>query len=74
MDIEKKARKLIVPAALPGRVMQELTGTAEQLIERGRIDAHRRMTTPDGIEIDTWVIKSRTAGQVEGAPAPLSAD
>ena len=58
MSLEKKARLLIVPAAMPGKVMQVLTGTGQELIEQGRIHLHRALKAPDGIDIDTWVIKS----------------
>jgi len=60
-DHDANARKLVEPAAMPGQVMLALTGSPDQLIRQGRIDAHRRVKAADGTEIDVWVIHSRVA-------------
>jgi pimeloyl-ACP methyl ester carboxylesterase len=71
LSVESNARMLIVPAAMPGRVMHALTGTDEQLIQKGRIDSHHRIPPGhEGVEIDLWVIRSRLVGQVDDDPAP----
>ena len=57
--VDRQARTLVEPAAMPGQAMQNLTGTSEWMIARGRIDRHCRVKTPDGVEIDTWVIQNR---------------
>ena len=60
-SIEQDARSIVVPVSMGGKAVEELTGTAEKLIEQGRIDLHRRVTAHDRTPIDVWVIKARTA-------------
>jgi len=57
--VDRQARTLVEPAAMPGQAMQDLTGTAEQMIARGRIDRHCRISALEGVVIDTWVIQNR---------------
>ena len=57
--VDRQARTLIEPAAMPGQAMQDLTGSAERMIARGRIDRHCRVSTADSVVIDTWVIQNR---------------
>ncbi len=56
-----KAKQIIRPDTTPGKIMQNITGTGEQLVKSRRIDLHRRITTPDDVEIDVWVIKARAS-------------
>ena len=56
---EREARLLIVPVRWTGQAMEVCTGGSERLVEAGRISGHRRVKVDDGVEIDTWVIKSR---------------
>ncbi|MGC9453647.1 MAG: alpha/beta hydrolase [Phycisphaerae bacterium] len=58
-NIEAEAKKLIVPDALPGRVMQGLTGTGEQMVAQGRIHHALRVEGYENTTIDVWVINSR---------------
>ena len=66
-DYDTLARKLVVPAALPGQVMLAFTGTGEQMIQRGRINEHRRIEGAAGCDIDVWVIHSRQVDPAEAA-------
>lgn len=59
VSVDAEARKLVVPASMPGQVMQALTGTGEQMVADKRIDLSRRVKAKDGVEIDVWVINSR---------------
>ncbi len=59
LTVEAGARALIVPASIPGKIMQGLTGSGERLVAGGKIDHHRRILRPDGVEIDVWVINSK---------------
>lgn len=59
VDVDAEARKLVVPASMPGGLMQALTGTSEKMLADKRIDSARRVKTKDGVEIDVWVINSR---------------
>jgi len=65
------ARQIIEHNTNPGRVFQDMTGTADQLIKAGAIDLHRRIKSADGVEIDVWVIKARKPAGGEGAPGGL---
>lgn len=58
-DYDALAKQLVVPADLPGQFLLAVAGTEEELIEHGRIQAHRRVEAGDGVEIDVWVLKSR---------------
>jgi pimeloyl-ACP methyl ester carboxylesterase len=53
------AKQIIEPASLGGKFALALKGNPQDLITKGRIDAQRRVTAGDGVEIDVWVIKSR---------------
>jgi len=57
--LDRQALALIEPASMPGQAMQNLIGSADRMIARGRIDRHCRVTAADGVEIDTWVIRNR---------------
>ncbi|MHC4982735.1 MAG: alpha/beta hydrolase [Planctomycetota bacterium] len=70
-NIEEEAKKLVVPMAIPSMVMAVMTGTGEQLVERGEIDLHRRIEASDGVEIDVWAIRNRAdAADATGNPSP----
>jgi len=72
MSVESNARMLIVPGSIPGKVMQGLTGTGEQLVAEGRIHHHRRIAAPDGTQIDVWVINSRMVHHADdGSEQPV---
>jgi len=58
-NTEQEARLLVVPVNWIGRAMEYCAGPRERLLKNGRIDLHRRVKTPDGVEIDVWVIHSR---------------
>jgi len=73
-DIDQQARMLVVPAALPGRIMQALKGTDEELLGKEKIHFARRIPAPDGTEIHVWGLRSaacpREAGDGEAPSAP----
>ncbi len=56
------ARQIIEHNTDSGKLLLNLTGTAEQLQKRKRIDDHRPMTMADGTNIDVWIIKAKRAG------------
>ena len=68
-DIEKKARDLVDPFAIPSAAMAVMTGTGEQLVERGRIDSFHRIPGVNGVEIDVWVINDQ---RDDPRPSPTS--
>jgi len=53
------ARHLIEPISIGGKFVLAVQGSPQKLIEKGRIDARRRVVAADGVEIDVWVIKAR---------------
>jgi len=56
------ATKIIEPLSIGGKVVLALRGSPRGLIEKGRIDAQRRVVARDGTGIDVWVIKARPRG------------
>jgi pimeloyl-ACP methyl ester carboxylesterase len=56
------ARQMISPAAPQRCVSAALLPASRRLLQAGRIDAHHRVPMPDGVEIDTWVIRRRCCG------------
>lgn len=58
--VRQEAKLLIVPATTVGKALQYvMAGTDKQLVDRGRISAHRRVRVDPNTEIDCWVIHSR---------------
>jgi pimeloyl-ACP methyl ester carboxylesterase len=58
---------LIQPDPGLGRLAQDIAGSGEKLVEKKRIDLHRRVTVgQDGVEIDVWVIKARGEAAAKG--------
>jgi len=53
------AKTLIQQDTSYGRLGMALTGSADQLIQQGRIDAHQIITTDDGTDVDVWVIRRK---------------
>lgn len=60
---DQQARMLVRPVRWNGQAMELWAGSSDLLLRTGRIDAHRRIKTPDGTEIDTWLITSRLYDQ-----------
>jgi pimeloyl-ACP methyl ester carboxylesterase len=56
--LDEEARKLIVPADVPGVLAEAVAGTGEGLIEGGLIHHQRMVEMTDGAEIHTWVLES----------------
>lgn len=56
--VDACARRLVRRRAVVGRIGQALLGSAEHLLRRGAIDAHRRITVEDAVVLDVWVIKA----------------
>ena len=65
------ARQIIEYNTDSGRLLLNLTGTAEQLLKRKRIDAHRSITVADGTKIDVWVLKAKRDRGSAGGTALL---
>lgn len=59
-DAETFARMLVCQNTSPGKAALAVLGTPEQLITAGRINAHRRVSVEDGVELDTWLIAPRS--------------
>jgi pimeloyl-ACP methyl ester carboxylesterase len=55
-DEETAARKILEHNTSSGKLGLAMLGKPEDLIRKGRIDAHRRVTMADGVVIDAWVI------------------
>jgi hypothetical protein len=53
---DQHARVLVENDASIGRLRLATIGSPEKLLDNGRISAHRSITMPDGVTIDTWVI------------------
>ncbi len=51
------ARQIIQPRSPD--VWMAMTGSGAQLVERGFIDSHQRISTTDGIPLDVWVIRNK---------------
>ena len=66
-SVDQYARMLLEQDTSYGRIWEAMVGTSEQLVASGQISAGRRFTTPDGIEIDVWVLKAR--GRSKGQPS-----
>ncbi len=57
------ATRLVQPDTGSGKTMEALAGSGEAMVRHGRIDAHDRVRTPDGVIIDVWSIRSRLEGE-----------
>ncbi len=68
---EQEAKMLIEPTCWPGRTMEFFAGTTKYLLDTGRISSHRRITVDEGVEIDTWVIRSRLSDRQAGRDGSL---
>jgi len=60
------ATQIVQPNTDPGRIRQNIEGTAEQLLKSKRIDAHRRVAAADKAEMDVWVLKPAAGTQPRG--------
>jgi pimeloyl-ACP methyl ester carboxylesterase len=56
------AKSLIEPLSIGGKLILTIQGSPQRLIEKGRIDAERRIVARDGTEIDVWIIRARPKG------------
>jgi pimeloyl-ACP methyl ester carboxylesterase len=56
---DQHARVLVESDPAVGKFGLNMLGSPEKLQAAGRIDGHRRIRMPDGVEIDTWVIAGR---------------
>jgi len=53
------AKQILTPDRPPAAgLLQSLTSSGERLVKTGQIDLHRRLTMPDGVEIDVWAINA----------------
>ena len=63
---DQEARLLVEPVNWIGKTMEWCHGPRQRLLKNERIHAHRRVATPDDIEIDAWVIHSRLYDDTAG--------
>ncbi len=68
---EQEAKMLVEPTRWPGRTMEFFAGTSKFLLKTGRISSHRRVTVEEGVERDTWVIRSRLSDRQAGRDGSL---
>lgn len=57
--IEEDARRIVEPAAIPGRLALRMSGGSDHLIEKGRITRQGRVSAADGAAISYWVLRHR---------------
>lgn len=70
-DREQDAQRILRHDTSHGRLALAMLGRPENLLRRGRIDAHRRIPTPDGVEIDVWVLRHRGRTKARGSVVVL---
>ncbi|MBN1943319.1 MAG: alpha/beta fold hydrolase [Phycisphaerae bacterium] len=68
---EHDAQKILRHNTSSGRISLALLGKPEDLVRKGRIDAHRRVKADDGVEIDVWVIRHRGRAKARGTVVVL---
>jgi len=66
------AKRVVSPDAQFGKFAESMAGTGDQMVQRKKIDACRRITTPDKVQIDVWVLKPRAAGKPGASGAAAS--
>jgi len=64
--IDQYARILIEQDTTYGKINEGMVGSSRQLVESQAISAARRYKTPDGTEIDVWVLKPAQAAAARG--------
>jgi uncharacterized protein len=57
--IEQDARKIVEPAAMPGRLMLKMTGGNNRLVDQGRITKSGFVEAADGTKLSYWVLRHR---------------
>jgi len=62
-SIDRDAQVLVVPDTAPGQLMEALSGTSVQLLQRADISSACTVNAVDGVPLDVWTIKA------VGAPA-----
>ena len=65
--LDALAVRLVRHSPLLGRVRLFLMEAREELLARGRIDAHRRIACPGGAVLDAWVLRGRRGRSRRGA-------
>lgn len=53
------AKRLLCHTGIKGTLDQKLHGSVEKMIARDEISSHHRVTAPDGIELDVWVLQGK---------------
>jgi alpha-beta hydrolase superfamily lysophospholipase len=59
-SVDFYARRLVKHNTAKGKTALWWLGSADKLIEKGKISSHHRIPTADGTKLDVWVIKART--------------
>jgi len=57
-SIDRDAQVLVVPDTAPGQLMEALSGTSAQLLQRGEISSACTINAVDGVPLDVWTIKA----------------
>jgi pimeloyl-ACP methyl ester carboxylesterase len=65
------ARRIVQLDTTPGKLDENLVGSSQRMIERGKIDNHEVYRTGDGVDIDVWEIDARTADGSAKLDKPL---
>ena len=58
-SVDFYARRMIKHNTAKGKLQLWQLGSAEKLIDKGKISSHHRIPASDGIKLDVWVIRSR---------------
>ena len=66
--IDHDARKIIEPASMPAKLVQQTLYKDSELLARGRITLHESLAVWDGTRIDYWVIRHRRSVPTAGSP------
>lgn len=67
-----ESSKIVQSGTAPrNKITMELVGTADELLQRKQITAHRTVRTGDGVNIDAWAIAHRTDGEALGTVVVL---
>jgi len=68
-SVDFYARRLVKHNTAKGKTALWWLGSADKLIEKGKISSHHRIDASDGTKLDVWVINAR-GEDAESQPAP----
>jgi len=67
-SVDFYARRMVKYNTAKGKVALWWIGSADKLVEKGRISSHHRIPTADGTKLDVWVIQGRSDGSDNAEP------